>query len=290
MDDQNPRQSPPPLPPYLPESQPQTLDTIPQQSEEPTPFTPVAQSQRSGCFWGIAGGLGCVLILMLPFVVAIVMGLTTINGIFGSIQGIFNPQIPTVAQVSTTQTIVNSVQPLGQLVSVSAQLAKAEIKINIQQGTLNSCGFSADHVAQGTIEAGIDFTSIDESAILYNEVTDTYTIVLPPAQLTSCRVDFIRQYNRSFTTCAVDWDEARVLADYTTLTDFRDDAVEGGILQRAQQEVRVIVGNFVQALTGSNVEITFAENPATPNFPASCTPDIPQNWAHNDQTGEWIKR
>lgn len=286
MEDQNTGQNPPPLPPNLPESTPQPAEITPTAVTSPAP----TQSGPGGCVWGLAGAAGCLALLMLPFVVAVLLGMTTINGLFGTIQGIFNPQTPVIAQVSTTQTIVNSVQPLGQLVSVSAQLAKAEISIGIQQGALNSCGFSADHVAQGTIEAGIDFTRLDEDAIAYNEATDTYTLTLPPAQLTSCRVDFIRQYNRSFTTCAVDWDEARLLADYTTLIDFRDDAVEGGILQRAQQEVRLIVSNFVRALTGSNVEIVFAEAGDTPTYPTFCTPEVPPNWARNEQTGEWIKR
>ncbi len=290
MEDHTPGQNPPPLPPNLPESTSQPPQ--PPAHVTPTSVTPTstAQSGPGGCAWGLAGGLGCLVILMLPFVAALLLGLTTVNGLFGTIQGIFNPQMPVIAQVSTTQTIVNSIQPLGQLVSVSAQLAKAEIRIGIQQGALNSCGFSADHVAQGTIEGGIDFTRIDDAAVVYNDLTDTYTLTLPPAQLTSCRVDFIRQYNRSFTTCAVDWDEARLLADYITLIDFRDDAVEGGILQRAQQEVRVIVTNFVRALTGSNVEIVFAEDSDTPIYPSSCTPDVPPNWARNEQTGQWIKR
>ncbi len=62
----------------------------------------------------------------------------------------------TTANVFTSQTIVSSIQPMGQLVSISAQVAKADIFVGVQQGALNACGYSVNHVAQGTIEAGID--------------------------------------------------------------------------------------------------------------------------------------
>lgn len=303
MPDQTPDQ--PPQPPDLPEMRIIPTSNQPPEPQEPerdypapppTEITavPPSQAQRvNGWRGGCAGWvLGCVLALVvvpiLAIVVALVMGLTTVNGLVQGIQNIFSPA-PPVARITTTQTIINSVQPLGQLVSISAQLAKAEIGVSITQGALNSCNFSATHVAQGTIEAGVDLTRVSEDAIEYDSSTNTYTIALPSPQLTSCRIDFIRQYNRSFTACAVDWDEARVLANYIALNDFRDDAIEGGILNRAQQEVRVIVTNFVQALTGDNVEVVFPEEPQDIPYPSSCTPEVPEGWSQN-QTGEWIKR
>jgi hypothetical protein len=112
----------------------------------------------------------------------------------------FKPQPPT-AKVFSTQTIVNGIQPMGQLVSVSAQLAKADIYVGVKQGALNACGFSANHVAQGTVEAGIDLAQISDGDIVFDEKSNTFTITLPAPQLTSCRIDFIRQYQRSTTTC-----------------------------------------------------------------------------------------
>ncbi len=300
MPDQTPDQ--PPQPPDLPEMRIIPASSQPSEPPEPdrdypapppTEITAVPTSQvqstagrRSGCMWGM---LGCLALAVIPVVVALVMGLTTVNGLVGGIQNIFSPA-PPVARITTTQTIINSVQPLGQLVSISAQLAKAEIGVSIAQGTLNSCNFSATHVAQGTIEAGVDLTRVSDEAIEYDPSTDTYTIALPSPQLTSCRIDFIRQYNRSFTACSVDWDEARVLANYIALNDFRDDAIEGGILNRAQQEVRVIVTNFVQALTGDNVEVVFPEELQDIPYPSSCMPEVPAGWTQNEQTGEWVKR
>jgi hypothetical protein len=174
-------------------------------------------------------------------------------------------------------------------VSISAQLAKADIFVGVQQGALNACGFGANHVAQGTIEAGIDLTQITESDVSYSNAMDTYTLTLPPPQLTSCRVDFIRQYDRTTTACSVDWDEARLLANYTSLLEFRDDALEGGILNRAEQEARLVLGNFVELLTQSNVEINFRALDGI-TMPSSCQPEVPQGWVLNSEIGQWIRQ
>ena len=96
--------------------------------------------------------LGCLALLLLPLLVALLVGGVTLNSLVSNITGIISAR-PPVASVISTQTIVNGIQPMGQLVSVSAQLAKADIAIGIQQGSLNACGFSANHVAQGTVEA-----------------------------------------------------------------------------------------------------------------------------------------
>ncbi len=241
----------------------------------------------SGCGWGIAGAFGCLALLVLPIVVLILAGTLTVNGIIGGIRDIFNPQ-PQSAQVITTQTIITGIQPMGQLVSISAQLAKADILVGIQQGALNACGFSANHVAQGTVEAGIDLSNITEDNIQYDVLTNTYRLRLPAAQLTSCRVDFIRQYDRSTTACAVDWDEARLLANFGALVEFRDDSLEGEITARAEREARMVLGNFVSLLTGAQVEIVF-EGSDTAILPPSCQPEIPQGWSYDETTRQWTK-
>ena len=111
---------------------------------------------------------------------------------------------------------------------------------------------------------------------------------MPAPELTSCRVDYIRQYDRSFTTLGVDWDEARLLANYMALTQFRDDAIEGGILTRAETEARLVLGNFVRLLTGHPVEINFQQPEAT-ELPPSCQPDVPQGWQYDAKTNSWRK-
>ena len=242
----------------------------------------------SGCAWGVGGALGCLFLLILPIVVLLLLGTITVNGLFSGIQNVFTPK-PAVATVFSTQTIVTGIQPMGQLVSVSSQLAKADIAIGIQQGALNACGFSANHVAQGSVEAGIDLTKIGATDVQYDATNNTYTVLLPAAELTSCRIDFIRQYERSLTACPVDWDEARLLANYEALNGFKTDAVEGGILKRAESEARTVIGNFVTALTGAKVQIVFKTVDGPAVLPSSCVPQVPLGWTYDATKQAWIQ-
>lgn len=243
---------------------------------------------RSGCAWGCAGVGGCLLLIGAAILILSLTGAISLSGIVGSLQNALaglNP--PARAQINSTQTIITGIQPLGQLVNVSVQLAKADITVRVTQGVLNACGFSANHVAQGTIEAGFDLTQVSEEDITYDAARNTFIIRLPAPQITSCRVDYIRQYAQSFTACAPDWDAARLLANYTAINAFRADAIEGGILDRARSEARLVLGNFVQLLTGSSVEIIY-EEPGTTVIPASCNPDVPEGWSQNG-AGEWSR-
>lgn len=249
----------------------------------------------SGCMWAVIGGLGCMALLVVPILIAVVMGMTSFAQVTDSIFGIFRSEPPR-AVINTSPSIVTSVRDLGQLVSISVQMAKADIRVGIQDnGALNACGYAANHVAQGAIEAGIDLTRVRDEDIAYNAATNTYTINLPAPQLTSCRVDYIRQYDRTTTVCSVDWDEARLLASYTALNEFRDDAIEGGILDEARDNARAVVTQFVAAVTGvsangagATVIVTFAE-PNTSVPPQSCAPAAPTGWVYSPMIGAWVR-
>jgi hypothetical protein len=256
---------------------------------EPVDDVPTERRGCSGCGLVLAGAGGCLLLVVVILATSVLLGITSVNGILGGIGSVFTGAAPPPrAAINSTQTLVQGIQPLGQLVSVSTQLAKADISVGVQQGVLNACGYSANHVAQGAVEAGIDLTGITEDDIRFDAARETYVVTVPAPQLTSCRVDYIRQYDRSTTACAVDWDEARLLANYTSLVDFRDDAVEGGILTRAELETRIVLGNFVEMVTGSSVEIVF-EPPAETVYPPSCQPDFPAGWFQDPATGMWVR-
>lgn len=265
------------------------LDLIPHTPEQIVQAMDGEQARptRNGCLWGIVGAVGCLAVLLVIPVVLTLMGVTTVGGLLSSI-GVSLGAVPQQATVISTQTIVQGIQPMGQLVSVSAQLAKADVQVNITQGALNSCGYGANHVVQGTVEAGIDLMQLTDDNLGYDAARETYVLVVPAPQLTSCRVDYIRQYSGSFTTCGVNWDEARLLANYMSLTSFRDDAIEGGILDRAEMETRLVLGNFIRMLTGHPVEIVFQEA-ETPVLPPSCQPDVPQGWIYNPTGNVWQK-
>src|SRR5690348_3020907 len=141
MTEQIPDRLPEQAPEYIPPAPPLTGTVMPSDTiyEDDPP-----RRGCSGCAWGVAGAMGCLFLLILPILALLLFGTITVNGLLGGIQNVFTPK-PAVATVFSTQTIVTGIQPMGQLVSVSSQLAKADIAIGIQQGALNACGFSANH-------------------------------------------------------------------------------------------------------------------------------------------------
>lgn len=254
-----------------------------------------------GCLWGLAGIGGCLLIGGIALLVLVLTGVTTVGGVLVGIGSVFGLEAaPPRANVVSTRTLVSAIQPLGQLVSISSEMSISDVHVGVQQGVGNACGVSASHAVTGGVEAGIDLTGVTEDDIQYDETTNTYTITVPEPYLTSCRVDTLQQYARSFTTCATNWDELTQLARYTAITQFRDDTLEGGILTRAETEARTVLTNFLGLVTGGNVVIQFrpaiaptAESGdiSTPESPhaASCNPAPPPGWRIDPATGGWTR-
>jgi hypothetical protein len=232
--------------------------------------------------------LGIVIAVMLGVLVMLSINFN-VFAIRDSMKAMFFP--PTTANVTTSRTIVNSMEPLGQLVSLRVELAQADINVTVNAGAMNLCGHSANHVAQGVIEAGVDITKITEDSVSYNELNDTYTITLPAPEITSCRIEYIRQYEQAGgnPTCGIDWDNVRLLGQYVSTQEFAQDALDSGLLERAERETTLLMQSFVGALTGSNVEIIYAESPAEAILPASCVPQLPNGWSFDETLNSWVQ-
>ena len=175
---------------------------------------------------------------------------------------------------------------MGQLVVISVELARADIHVGINRGL---CSHGADHAAQAVIEAGIDFGGIEKNDVRYNVANDSYSIQLSAPTVTSCRMDYIRQYDSSHTWCGTDWDMVRMLGQAQSMRDFLDRAFETEILNRAQNHAASIVGSFVNALTGAKAHITFTEPDGELKLPSSCQPEIPSGWAFDKQSSTWSR-
>ncbi len=181
-------------------------------------------------------------------------------------------------------TIVNSIKGIGQLVTVTSEVAKVDFEVEIKQGFLNLAGYSAKHIVDGAIEAGIDFDAITEDSMSYeNEV---YTLTLPAPVITSCRVEYIKQNQHSFTLLLADWDMLRRIAHAEAITGFAKAMIEEGILTRAAEETELLLGDFVRELTGKPTYIEYAERAGELELPNSCKPYTPDGWAR-DENGAW---
>jgi hypothetical protein len=79
------------------------------------------------------------------------------------------------------------------------------------------------------------------------------------------------------------------LGQYVSTAQFAQDALDGGILERAERETTLLMKSFVEALTGSNVEIVYAESPAEAILPASCVPQLPNGWSFDEELNSWVQ-
>ncbi|MCC6614688.1 MAG: DUF4230 domain-containing protein [Anaerolineae bacterium] len=127
-------------------------------------------------------------------------------------------------------------------------------------------------VAVGTIEAGVDLRHLTSDSIQL--VGNTMQITLPPAQLQSCAIDESKTYVMQRDTgifapesLSLDSDARRF-----AIAQFRDQALESGVLQQAQDEARTVITQMMLATNPAieRVDITFTVPEATVTMPDSC--------------------
>lgn len=218
----------------------------------------------------------------------LVVGVIVGGWVIGAVNDVRDVLFPeSAAYVRSPITIVNSISGIGQLVTVTSEVAKTDIKVEVQRLPLNLGGYSANHIAIGAIEAGIDFDAITKDSVRIEE--DTYVVTLPPPVITSCRIEYIAQNQHSFTLLSADWDTVRQLAQAEALTQFVDEMVEEGILERASEEADLHLGNFVRELTGKQARVEFAARQGEPELPESCQPYTPGGW-EKGADGAWKQR
>ena len=155
------------------------------------------------------------------------------------------------------------------------------------------CEYAAKHAAVGVVEAGINLEAVDERSIRCdNFLCTAYTIALPAPEISSCRIDYIEQYTQEgggTPTCfANEWMDMGDIAKGLFIERFQNEALhDEDILGRAGEQAELVLGNLVREMTGSRVNIEFADSPPI-NIPDSCKPETPAGWDINDE-GKWIK-
>lgn len=219
-------------------------------------------------------------ITILLLVIGVVAGGYISNKV-DQVRDLFFPE--SAAYVRSPLTIVNSIHGIGQLVIVTSEIAATNLKVEIHEGFLNAGFYSANHVAIGAIEAGINFDAIDENSVRFED--DVYTLTLPAPTITSCRIEHIDQNEHSVTLLNADWNMVRQLAQHDATWQFARDMIEAGILERAREETALRLGNFVSELTGKPAHIEFAARDREVELPQSCQPITPSGWEKTEDGG-----
>ena len=93
----------------------------------------------------------------------------------------------------------------------------------------------------------------------------------------------------SFSMCNPDWDRARTLAEAQVMSYFVDESEEDGLLEEAQENTELILGQFVRNFTGKPVKVEFASQRSSPWMDASCRPRASGGWRYNRYENVWEK-
>ena len=201
---------------------------------------------------------------------------------------------PTATPTNTPippRSIVTGIQTLGELITVRTELAHVDLMVHYPASI--ACAYSANHVARGVIEAGIDLTAIDEDSIQHHFFSNAYTVTAPRPMITSCRIEYFRQYDKrgggGMICFANDWQDMSDIGRHLAMNHFVQAALEGGVLAKAEQQASIVLRNFIGDVTNSRVDIEFEEAAEEPMIPDSCQLEPPLDW-EKDPSGAWIRR
>ncbi|MCY3867667.1 MAG: DUF4230 domain-containing protein [Chloroflexi bacterium] len=222
--------------------------------------------------------------LVLAIVILIINFLTPISNSATSLLNRLAP--PPVAEVLSSQTIINSLRGIGKLVTVTSDPHYREITVAVKSGFLDSGYYAASHQVEGIIEAGIDFTKVKVDSL---QCDDTCTLVVPAPILTNCIIVRIRQTEQSLAIGARDWELLEELGRHEAIRLFVGDVTEIGIFDKAKEETELALGDFVSNLTGKAVDIVFEDQSEEIELEGTCDPVTPFGWT-KDSEGEWIRR
>jgi Protein of unknown function (DUF4230) len=124
-------------------------------------------------------------------------------------------------------------------------------------------------VAAGTVDAEVDFSTIDRGAIEVSDDGRTARVTLPRARLTRARIDPDRSYVFSRERGLLDR-LGSVLSDNPTserrLYQLAEDrleaaATESGLVERAEQNTKTMLESMLRSLGYRDVTVTFQDPP-----------------------------
>ena len=187
-------------------------------------------------------GLLTVIGLLIVFGIGLVSGVLLLRG---GVLGLLGISVePTISAV----VVLERVQALAEL-TTSRYNFSGMVTSERQMPPLLATIYGDRQVliAIGYIEAGVDLSQIDESDIVIED--DTLTLTLPAAALQACVLDENRTYvaQRDTGIFAPNTPNLDTTARRFAIVQFRDQALEDGLLQTAQEEARAVISQLMLA-------------------------------------------
>lgn len=213
----------------------------------------------------------------------VILGIVSVGSVFLLLNSgwaaLVNFVTPKVTVVDAP-TLVSSIKPLGQFVTVSYQLATVDNKVDIRSGILDACNQWGKYAFIVEVQAGTDLSTLQASDVSYDAASQTYTVSLPKPSLTSCNVYDKEAYRyENFAPrvgCPLYEEDFTRIGKYQVIQKMRDKALHEGILDDAKRENEQTLEGFFKTITKSNVVLNYKED--EPKQPLTCYPDPPAGW------------
>lgn len=237
------------------------------------PFEPVNSPQvvaprgRSGCAWAVGGALGCLALLLLPIIILLLAGTITVNSLVSGIQGLLNPPIVTSAQI-----VLERISGLSQLTAVKYNYSSLVTSQRDMPEVLQFLyGNRLVMVAVGHISAGIDLSQLTAQNVTQD--AGVLRVQLPPPTLQECFLNERLSYVVSQDTglFAQELPQLSTTARRYALAQFRDNALNEGILDEANRQAQTVLSELLRATAGEvRVEVLTTPPDAAPSLPETC--------------------
>lgn len=237
-------------------------------------------------------------VLILLLVVVLVIGLAVGAFVLGlpALNLIRPPEVATFS----SKTVLSGLDSLAELTTYEAQFAKANIKVSVRYGVGGVCNVGASHAIQGSVRAAVDLSGVTEKDVVYNAEENTLTVTVPGAFLSVCSLDTVNivQYDtfgRVPVTCPQPYSEFQPIAAYIAINEFRQNALDANLLDRAEKQARVVLEGLLKTslaglpnTTETNITINFDKTKA-PAPSQSCVPNPPPGWNYDSARNRWDK-
>ncbi len=204
----------------------------------------------------------------------VVLGVVILGGFL--FVGWVRDLIPDLGNPFTTETVDRSgpavLKSIQNLQDFRAASGHFEVIVDVEQDTrfvpASIKGQRVLFVAIGSVDSGVNFSGLDESAVKVSNNRRSVSIELPPAAFHEPELDLDRSYVYDRDRGAIDRiqsllgddpgfePELYTLAQEKLATAARDGT---GLLARAEQNTRVMLVGLLRALGFTRVDVRFAE-------------------------------
>jgi len=184
--------------------------------------------------------------------------------------------IPDLRNPFTTETVDRSgpavLKSIQNLQDFRAASGHFEVIVDVEQDTRfvpdSVKGQRVLFVAVGSVDAGVNFSGLDESAVDVSDDRRSVSIELPPATFREPDLDLDRSYVYDRDRGAIDRIQSLLGDDpgfepelYTLAEEKLADAARdgSGLLTRAERNTRVMLEGLLRALGFTQVNVSFAE-------------------------------